>query len=195
MSTPCYLVTGTAWACALSAPAANPCTSKVGSCTYYSVRWRGTFYYLVLYVVEALLEFARRHKGQPPSWCDASKGEIQPSRSPEELEPAAGTAWYDRPRDVSEPSRAPEELKPASEAMTKEEMWSVCNEEQAAGRKEPNVKELSAAVQPRLQRKGYRASRRWIEKLAEAPEFKRRRRPPGISSHRAATSIDGAKVV
>ena len=60
---------------------------------------------------EALLEFARRHKVQPPSWCDASKGEIQPSRSPEELKPAAGTAWYDRPRDVSEPSRAPEELK------------------------------------------------------------------------------------
>ena len=57
---------------------------------------------------EALLEFARRHT---PSWCDASKGEIQPSRSPEELKPAAGTAWYDRPRDVSEPSRAPEELK------------------------------------------------------------------------------------
>jgi hypothetical protein len=128
---------------------------------------------------EALLEFARRHKVQPPSWSDASKGEIQPSRSPEELKPAAGTAWYDRPRDVSEPSRAPEELKPASEAMTKEEMWSVCNEEQAAGRKEPNVKELSALVQPRLQRKGRRASRRWIEKLAEAPEFKSRRRPRG----------------
>jgi hypothetical protein len=55
---------------------------------------------------EALLEFARRHKARPPSWCDASKGEIQPSRSLEELKPAAGTAWYDRPRDVSEPSRA-----------------------------------------------------------------------------------------
>jgi hypothetical protein len=70
-------------------------------------------------------------------------------------------------------------LKPASEAMTKEEMRSVCNAEQAAGRKQPNIKELSAAVQPLLQRKGFRASRRWIEKLAEAPEFKRRRRPPG----------------
>src|SRR5262245_40318136 len=103
---------------------------------------------------EALLEFARQHKARPPARSDASKG-------------------------VSEPSRAAEELKPASEAMTKEEMWSVCYAEQAAGRKEPNVKELSAAVQPRLQRKGYRASRRWIEKLAEAPEFKRRRRPRG----------------
>jgi hypothetical protein len=128
---------------------------------------------------EALLEFARQHRAHPPSWSDASRGETQPSRSPEELKPAAGTAWYDRPIHVSEPSRAAEELRPASEAMTKEEMWSVCKEEQAAGRKEPNVKELSALVQPRLQRKGRRASRRWIEKLAEAPEFKRRRRPRG----------------
>jgi hypothetical protein len=58
-------------------------------------------------------------------------------------------------------------------------MWSVCKAEEAAGRKDPNVKELSAAVQPLLQRKGFWASRRWIEKLAEAPEFKSRRRPRG----------------
>jgi hypothetical protein len=104
---------------------------------------------------EAVLDFAQRHEMPPPSW------------------------WSAATKGGSEPSRAPEELKPASEAMIKEEMWSVCNAEQAAGRKEPNVKELSAAVQPRLQRKGRRASRRSIEKLAEAPEFKRRRRRPG----------------
>jgi hypothetical protein len=108
----------------------------------------------ILAAKEAVLDFARRHELPPPSW------------------------WSDAAKGGSELSRAPEELKP-SEAMTREEMRSVCNEEQAAGRKEPNVKELSAAVQARLQRKGYRVSRRWIEKLAEAPEFKRRRRPPG----------------
>jgi hypothetical protein len=134
----------------------------------------------ILVAKEAVLDFARRREVPPPSWwSDATKGGSELSRAPEELKPAPGTAWYDRPRDLSEPSRSTEELKPASEAMTKEEMRSVCNAEQAAGRKEPNVKELSAAVQPLLQRKGYRASRRWIEKLAEAPEFKRRRRPPG----------------
>jgi hypothetical protein len=109
----------------------------------------------ILAAKEAVLHFARRRELSPPSW------------------------WSDATKGGSELSRAPEELKPASEAMTKEEMWSVCNEEQAAGRKEPNVKELSALVQPRLQRKGRRASRQWIEKLAEAPEFKRRRRPRG----------------
>jgi hypothetical protein len=109
----------------------------------------------ILGAKEAVLDFARRRELSPPScWSDATKG-------------------------GRELSRAPEELKPASEAMTKEEMRSVCKEEQAAGRKEPNVKELSALVQPRLQRKGRRASRRWIEKLAEAPEFKSRRRPRG----------------
>jgi hypothetical protein len=131
----------------------------------------------ILGAKEAVLDFARRHELPPPSWwSDATKGGSEPSRAPK---PAPGTAWYDRPRDVSEPSRAAEELKPASDAMTKEEMWSVCYAEEAAGRKEPNVKELSAAVQPLLQRKGFRASRRQIEKLAEEPEFKRRRRPPG----------------
>jgi hypothetical protein len=131
---------------------------------------------------EALLEVARQHKHKlpPPSWwSDATKGGSELSRAPEELKPAPGTAWYDRPRDLSEPSRSTEELKPASEAMTKEEMWSVCKAEEAAGRKDPNVKELSAAVKPLLERKGFWASRRWIEKLAEASEFKSRRRPRG----------------
>jgi hypothetical protein len=38
---------------------------------------------------------------------------------------------------------------------------------------------LAAATQALLRRNGRSASKRWIEKLAEAPEFKRRRRPPG----------------
>jgi len=138
----------------------------------YILRSRGTSR-------EALLEFARQHRAHPPSRSDASRGETQPSRSPEELKPAPGTAWFDRPGDVSEPSRSPEELELASEAMIKEEMRFVCNTEEAAGRKQPNIKELSAAVQPLLQRKGFWASKSWIEKLAEAPEFKSRRRPPG----------------
>jgi hypothetical protein len=108
----------------------------------------------ILLSEEAVLEFARRHKVRPPSWCDASKGEIQPSRSQEELKPAPGRIVIDAIRCVYDVAVA-------------------------AGSKPPNIKELSTAVQPLLQRQGLTASRRWIEKLAEAPEFKRRRRPPG----------------
>jgi hypothetical protein len=128
---------------------------------------------------EALLEFARRHKARPPSWCDASKGEIQPSRSLEELKPAAGTAWYDRPRDVSEPSRAAEELKKAPDPIVIEAIRAVYDAAEKAGTKPPNINELPAAVQPILQRKGYYSSGLHIKQLGDREEFKRRRRPPG----------------
>src|SRR5262245_41414882 len=103
---------------------------------------------------EALLEFARRHKVRPPSWCDASKGEIQPSRSPGQL-------------------------KPASTAMINEEIRSEYTDAKAAGRKPPNIKEVQAPVQLRLERRGYWASKRRIEHLAKAEEFKEFRRQPG----------------
>jgi hypothetical protein len=127
----------------------------------------------------SLLYRAEQKPAPGTAWYERPRDVGEPSRAPGELKPAPGTAWYERPGDVGEPSRSPEELKPASEAMTKEEMRFVCNTEEAAGRKPSNVKELSAAVQPLLQRKGFWASRRSIEKLAEAPEFKSRRRPPG----------------
>ena len=103
---------------------------------------------------EALLEFARRHKARPPSWSDASKGEIQPSRSPGQL-------------------------KPASTAMINEEIRSEYAAANAAGRKPPNIKEVQAPVQLRLEQKGFFASKRRIEHLAKAEEFKKLRRPPG----------------
>jgi hypothetical protein len=175
----------------------------------YIEGWRlyGLFRTMERYILlseEAVLEFVRRHKVRPPSWCDASKGEIQPSRSPEELKPAAGTAWYGRPKDVSEPSRAPEELKPAPgtawcdrprdvsepsrspeelkrapDTIINQAIGDAYDAADAAGTKPPNIKELPAAVHPLLERKGFRASGRQIQKLGEAPEFKRRRRPPG----------------
>jgi hypothetical protein len=49
----------------------------------------------------------------------------------------------------------------------------------AVGGKPPNIKELAAAVLPRLKEKGYRASGRAIQEVGDAQEFKRRRRQPG----------------
>jgi hypothetical protein len=128
---------------------------------------------------EALLEFARRHKARSPSWSDASRGENQPSRSPEELKPAAGTAWYDRPRDVREPSRSQVKLRQARDWIVIEAIRCVYNTAEAAGMKPPNINELPAAVQPILQQQGYYSSGLHIKQLGDREEFKPRRRPPG----------------
>jgi hypothetical protein len=109
----------------------------------------------ILLSEEAILEFARRHKVRPPSWCDASKGEIQPSRSPGQLKPSAPTA------------------------MIIEAIRCAYDAAEAARKKPPNVKELPAAVQPFLRQKGFTASGRRIQQLGDAEEFKMRRRPPG----------------
>ena len=110
---------------------------------------------VILLSKEAVLDFARRHKLRPPSWwADASKGGTQPSRSQVEL-------------------------KPASTAMINEAIRCAYDAAEAAGRKPPNIRELGAAVQLLLKEKGFSASKRRIEQLGDAEEFKRRRRPPG----------------
>jgi hypothetical protein len=63
--------------------------------------------------------------------------------------------------------------------MIIEKLRSEYDRAEAAHEKPPNVKEVARAVQLVLRQNGYRASRRQIEKLAEAEEFKRRRWPPG----------------
>ena len=91
----------------------------------------------------------------PPSYCaDATKG-------------------------GSQPSRPPEQLPPAPEAVIIAEIRSAYHRAKAAGDKPPNVKEVSPPVQLVLEQKGYRASRRQIEKLAETDEFKLLRWPAG----------------
>jgi hypothetical protein len=45
--------------------------------------------------------------------------------------------------------------------------------------KPPNIKEVTKPVQAQLQASGYYASAAKIQKIAERPEFKKRRRPPG----------------
>jgi hypothetical protein len=106
---------------------------------------------------EALLEVARQHKHKlpPPSW------------------------WSDATKGGSELSRAPEELTPAPDPIINQVIGVVYDATDAAGTKPPNIKELPAAVHSLLEQKGLRASGQHIQELGEAPEFKRRRRPPG----------------
>jgi len=59
------------------------------------------------------------------------------------------------------------------------EIRSEYDDAEAAGTKQPNIRELGAPVQLRLDRKGFHASKRRIQILGEADEFKIRRRPPG----------------
>jgi hypothetical protein len=104
---------------------------------------------------EAVNDLARRCKRSSPSWCsDVTKGASQPSRP--QGQPA-----------------------PAPMAMIIEEIRSAYDRAEATGEKPPNVKEISPVVQHGLRQNGHRASRRQIEKLAEAEEFKCRRWPPG----------------
>jgi hypothetical protein len=107
------------------------------------------------YIKDAFLEFARRHKLRPPTWCDASKGDIQRNRSPRQSKPLASTA------------------------MINNAIRSEYNDATAARAKPPNIRELGAPVQRRLDREGFYASKRRIQLLGEAAEFKLRRRPPG----------------
>jgi hypothetical protein len=109
----------------------------------------------ILVAKEAVLNFAQRREVPPPSW------------------------WSDATKGGNELSRAPEELKPAPDAIINQEIRFVYTDAGAAGRKQPNIKELPAAVHPLLEQKGFRTSGRRIQQLGEAPEFKRCRRPLG----------------
>jgi hypothetical protein len=71
------------------------------------------------------------------------------------------------------------QLKLASERMIEDEVRRVYDTVDKEGKKPPNIKEVAKPALARLQEVGYTASARQIEKIAERPEFKRRRRPPG----------------
>jgi hypothetical protein len=104
---------------------------------------------------EAVHDLARWCNRSPPSWClDLTKG-------------------------GSQPSRASQQLAPASEVTIKEAIRAEYHRAQAAREKPPNVKQVPPAVQVILRDKGYWASKRRIEQIAEGEEFKCLRWPPG----------------
>jgi hypothetical protein len=78
---------------------------------------------------------------------------------------------------------------PALKSAPRQEIGAaIYDAADAAGEKPPNIRELPAAVLPRLEERGYWASGRWIQEVGGAQEFKRRRRQPGktISSEQRA---------
>jgi hypothetical protein len=118
----------------------------------------------------------------PSWWSDTTNGPSQPSRpsQPSTPAPAAMPLWCsDTTNGLSQRSRPAEHLPPAPDAMIKEEIRFEYQRAAAAGEKPPNVKEVLPPVQRILQQKGCWASKRWIQKLAEDPEFKCLRLPPG----------------
>jgi hypothetical protein len=97
--------------------------------------------------------------------------------------------WPKAPAEVPD-AKSAEFAKPHSALQTRvmklapdREIWAAIkgayDAADAAGRKPPNIKELSAEVRPMLEEMGYVASGRSIQRIGEAQEFKRRRRPPG----------------
>ena len=109
----------------------------------------------ILGAKEAVLDFARRHGVPPPSW------------------------WSDDSRGENQPSRSSGQLKQAPERIVIEAIRCAYDAAEAAGTKPPNIKELPAAVQPFLQKKGYWDSGNHIMQLGHREEFESRRRPPG----------------
>jgi hypothetical protein len=72
-------------------------------------------------------------------------------------------------------------LRLASDSMIDKVINDTYTEADHAGLKPPNVKEIVAPVQKRLRAKGYQASGRQIQRLAEADRYKNRRRKPGAT--------------
>jgi hypothetical protein len=70
-------------------------------------------------------------------------------------------------------------LRPASSLIIHKTIGRVYDEADKTGRKPPNVKEIVAPVQKRLNAAGFEASGRRIQLLAEADKYKSRRRKPG----------------
>jgi hypothetical protein len=66
-----------------------------------------------------------------------------------------------------------------SNAMIHEAISDLYSESERTRQKPPNIKEIVSLVQARLAAKGYAASGRQIQSLAEADKYKKRRRKPG----------------
>jgi hypothetical protein len=84
------------------------------------------------------------------------------------------TFWNRTNHKVSSP-----ELKKASNRMVTDEVRRAYDIADKEGKKPPNINEVTKLVQARLGETGHTASARQIKGIAERPEFKKRRRPPG----------------
>ena len=70
-------------------------------------------------------------------------------------------------------------LRPAGDRVIADEIRHVYEKARIKGTKPPNINEVAEPVQARLREIGQTASAAKIRLIAEYPEFKNRRRPPG----------------
>jgi hypothetical protein len=70
-------------------------------------------------------------------------------------------------------------LRKAQDRVIEDEVRRVYDIADNEGSKPPNIKEVPKLVKARLRDIGQAASATKIQEIAERPEFKRRRRPPG----------------
>ena len=82
---------------------------------------------------------------------------------------------------VLESDSTEDQLRPANDHTVHEAITAVYDRAQADKEKPPNVKEIVIPVQAELRALSYYQSGRQIQKLAEAPQHKTRRRLPGAT--------------
>jgi hypothetical protein len=84
-------------------------------------------------------------------------------------------AWLDTGRDAQFTSS----IRPAPDSKINDAIRTAYDRAKATQQKPPNVREIVAPVQNALLAEGLNATGRQIQKLADAEEFKKRRRKPG----------------
>jgi len=90
--------------------------------------------------------------------------------------------WLNTGREVpSAQGTSGDKLRPARVANINEAIRAVYDDAERAGQKPPNVKEVVKPVQAKLRDNDLEASGRRIQERAEAEEYKKRRRKPGLT--------------
>jgi hypothetical protein len=141
--------------------------------------------------IETCVRFKTEQTG--PFWSDllfGTKGVLAvwpPPTGRKQTEPGAEDGSIDKrgqhhPGGMSGAARgAKRELRPAPDSMIHKAISEVYDEAEKCALKPPNVKEIVAPVQTMLLDKGYEASGRHIQELAEHRMHKSRRRKPGTT--------------
>jgi hypothetical protein len=131
-------------------------------------------------------------RDRPMTAAERKRKQRERERATRAAQDPGGTAWqpeqainkareevYNGAESVGEAPRPEITLRPAPEQAINKEIEEVYNSTESAGGKPPNLKEIVAPVQAALRNLGFQASGRQIQNLADADEFKKRRRKPG----------------
>src|SRR5262249_31113850 len=125
-----------------------------------------------------------RESPRPAAWggpIDWDTGKVSPYFSVS-ITRLSIEQWLNTGREVpSAQETSGDELGAASVAIIKETISAVYDDAERAGQKPPNVKEVVELVQAKLRDNGLEASGRRIQEMADAEEYKKRRRKPGLT--------------